>query len=347
MLRTLMVDALWARLVVVRLDQAGLAADPLLRELGLRRPHLQQPEGRIAHQRSMELIRRAAELLGDPLFGLRLGYEGDPRETGLLGYVALNSASLGDCLGNLRRFMAVHAEAFTIEIQTEGDRFAVHLVWTIPEGSASPRSTEGAAARLLRIVRAATGRRLPDCLVQFRHGPACDARLAERLIDARIEWNAGRDALVGERCWLELPVVGADPQLLALLRQLAERVLGERRSESDLVARLERLLVAKVQRGRVGAEPIARELGMSARTLSRRLAALGTSFDEVVDGMRSRLARGYLAHREFTLKEVAYLLGFSEPAAFSHAFKRWTGVPPSAWRQEFARPRSRLSSDLP
>jgi AraC-like DNA-binding protein len=347
MLRTLMVDAVWARLVVARLDQAGLAADPLLRELGLRRPHLQQPDSRIAHHRSMALIRRAAELLGDPLFGLRLGYEGNPRETGLLGYVALNSASLGDCLGNLRRFMAVHAEAFTLRIQPEGDCFAVHLVWTIPEGSASPRSTEGAAARLLRIVRAATGRRLPNCLVQFRHGPAGDARLAEHLIDARIEWHADRDTLVGESRWLQLPVIGADPQLLALLQQLAKRVLGERRSESDLVARLERLLVMKVQQGRVGAEPVARELGMSTRTLSRCLAALGTNFDEVADGLRSRLARGYLAHREFTPKEVAYLLGFSEPAAFSRAFKRWTGVPPSAWRRRLEEPRPRLHLPLP
>jgi AraC-like DNA-binding protein len=229
--------------------------------------------------------------------------------------------------------MAIHAEAFTLEIQPEGDRFAVHLVWTIPEGSSSPRSTEGAAARLLRIVRAATGRRLPEWEVQFRHGPACDTRLAERLIDARIEWSADRDALVGESRWLALPVVGADPQLLALLQQLAERVLGERRSEGDLVARLERLLVAKAQQGRLGAETVACELGMSTRTLSRRLAGLGTNFDGVVDGIRSRLAQGYLAHREFTLKEVAYLLGFSEPAAFSHAFKRWTGVTPSAWRR--------------
>jgi AraC-like DNA-binding protein len=124
-------------------------------------------------------------------------------------------------------------------------------------------------------------------------------------------------------------------------------VLGERRSESDLVARLERLLVMKVQQGRVGAGPVARELGMSTRTLSRCLAALGTNFDEVADGLRSRLARGYLAHREFTPKEVAYLLGFSEPAAFSRAFKRWTGVPPSAWRRRLGEPRPPLHPPLP
>ena len=89
----------------------------------------------------MELIRRAAELLGDPLFGLRLGYGWGPRETGLLGYLALNSASLGDCLDNLCRFTAV--DGLHAEVRPEGASVAVHLAWLIPEGSASLTARKG------------------------------------------------------------------------------------------------------------------------------------------------------------------------------------------------------------
>jgi AraC-like DNA-binding protein len=91
-------------------------------------------------------------------------------------------------------------------------------------------------------------------------------------------------------------------------------------------------LLPHLHTGEVGVETIARSMGQSRQTLYRKLKAEGVSYEQVLDGLRRRLSFDYLGDRRLSVNETAYLLGFSDPASFSHAFKRWTGLSPRAWR---------------
>jgi AraC-like DNA-binding protein len=143
-----------------------------------------------------------------------------------------------------------------------------------------------------------------------------------------------RFALVLDAAHLAIPVVNADARLLGLLRRYADGLLAERARNDDLLTRAERWILENLHTGRVGAMQVARGLGMSDRTLARRLAEHGTTPALLVERLRQQLASRYLAERDFPLGQITYLLGYSDLSAFSRAFRRWTGHPPSEWRAE-------------
>ncbi len=97
-------------------------------------------------------------------------------------------------------------------------------------------------------------------------------------------------------------------------------------------AQVEQRLESALESGDVGIDRIARDLGYSRQTLYRRLKAEGTTYEQLLDGLRRRLALRLVRDQGLSVKEAAYRLGFSDPAAFSRAFKRWTGTSPGEMR---------------
>jgi len=128
-----------------------------------------------------------------------------------------------------------------------------------------------------------------------------------------------------------LPLRRRDPTLHGVLENAAKG-LPSAASPSDLASDLRRALAARLMGGDLRVQSVARALGTTSRTLQRRLAESGLSYNEVLDAMRRDAAAQYLAGESFSIGEIAYLLGYSEPAAFHRAFKRWHGTTPAAYR---------------
>jgi AraC-like DNA-binding protein len=125
-----------------------------------------------------------------------------------------------------------------------------------------------------------------------------------------------------------------DPILHALLQRQADGVVALEPLDDRLASRMRAVLDAEVAReADIRIDVIARRLAMSARTLQRRLAGEGFSFQSVLDDWRKEAAGSHLAASRLSIGEIAYLLGYSEPAAFHRAFKRWYGVTPQAYRR--------------
>ena len=330
--------AIWARRVVERLEKGGVASGPILQAMGIDHRSIGRRGSRLPQASLLALIEYAADRLNDPFFGLRLGYERDPRDAGVLTFIGLNELTLAHYLGDLQRYLSVNLDECTLAVEEDGDRLSLGLRWGNPEMIGSRQASEFAIGTLLRGLRFVTRSRLSDAMVRLRHAAPVDAALAEKILHAPVEWTCDRDAVVGPRSWLQLPIAGADLELLDVLRDHANSLLAERKAQSDMsiVARVERIVLPRLARGSIDAGAIAAELGMSTRTLTRKLGATGTSFAAVVDGLRCELAKRYVRSQEFSLKQTAHLLGFSEPAAFNRAFRRWTGRSPSAWRREIS-----------
>ncbi len=132
--------------------------------------------------------------------------------------------------------------------------------------------------------------------------------------------------------WPRPAASSADNPLLGLFDAFAKAITQKSTDSNSLRRRVEAQLEQMLESGEVSLDRLASKLGMSRATLQRRLKAEGTSFEAMLDGLRQRLARRYLRKENFSVKKTAYLLGFSDPAAFSRAFKRWTGRSPSALR---------------
>ena len=129
-------------------------------------------------------------------------------------------------------------------------------------------------------------------------------------------------------------MITADDRLLSLLRRYCEDVLSKHAAQAPpLVERVERLIADHLAHGEARLDTVATKLGMSPRSLSQKLAELDTSFSGIVKSLRKDLARRYLRENHLRLTEIAFLLGYSEVSTFTHAFKRWTGTTPTAFRR--------------
>ena len=132
-----------------------------------------------------------------------------------------------------------------------------------------------------------------------------------------------------------MPVVDADPFLSQLLTKYAEEVRSSKEGAKDTFRGVvERTIAELMPHGNARAVEIARRLGMSPRTLMRRLAAEGLTLGEILSELRADLAWRYLKDEEWAISQIAWLLGYQEVSAFTHAFKRWTGKTPSEVRAQ-------------
>ena len=154
-----------------------------------------------------------------------------------------------------------------------------------------------------------------------------------RFVGTRVEFGADSDEFALNLDARELPLIHADTHLNDLLLKYCEAALADRRGDtSQLRTRVENAISSLLPHGRVLAENVARSLGMSERTLARKLSDEGLNFTEILEQLRRDLAVRYLDDRKLHVSKIAWLLGFHEVSAFTHAFKRWTGKTPSQMR---------------
>jgi len=133
-------------------------------------------------------------------------------------------------------------------------------------------------------------------------------------------------------------VISADPYLNKLLVAHCEQALSRRRtSRGAFRAAVENAIVPLLPHGKVRAAQIAAKIGLSQRTAARRLALEGATFSEVLEGLRRDLAKQYLSHPDISISRIAWLLGYQEVSAFTHAFKRWSGKTPRQARAKSGR----------
>jgi AraC-like DNA-binding protein len=132
---------------------------------------------------------------------------------------------------------------------------------------------------------------------------------------------------------MDLPIVSEDSQLLQILTAHADDLLAERHSATGLQSMVANQLASLLPSGESRAAVVARQLGMSPRSFTRHLAEEGTTFGEILDRLRQRLAARYLTDDRMSVQQIAWLLGYSEVGAFNHAYKRWTGTTPTRTRK--------------
>jgi AraC-like DNA-binding protein len=133
---------------------------------------------------------------------------------------------------------------------------------------------------------------------------------------------------------LDHAVEAADYELLKILKRYSRQVIGTRPKTKGLAFQVRELITALLPSGQPMIDDVARELGMGSRTLRRRLADQGLIYKEIVEDVRHKLALHYMRDKRISLKQMAYLLGYSDLAAFNHAFHRWTGSSPRDYRRK-------------
>jgi AraC-like DNA-binding protein len=320
------------RLACERLDRAGIPVLPLLRKAGVPNSFIEDRHARLAVEAQIRFLNEAAEAASDECIGFHLAKDFDLREIGLFYYVIASSDTLGEALRRGERYTGVTNEGVRLKCLADGDlrvRFTYHGVARHDDR----HQIEFWMTALIRTCMTLTGALRPS-RVAFAHRPCKASAEIKRFLGCPVEFGTAVDEGVFPASASSLPLLGADAHLNEILVGYCEEALASRRAWAPSIrVDVENALTPLLPHGRPPVAKVARRLGTSTRTLTRRLAAEGQTFGQVVDELRTDLAERYLRDRDLSISQIAWLLGYQEVSAFTHAFRRWTGRTPSASRQ--------------
>jgi AraC-like DNA-binding protein len=347
---------LWARGTAARetlryLDKNGIDAEPMLSSAGLSRSQLSQQRGGVSVASQCRFLELAAVETSDALLGLHVAAEMDLRDSGVLFYLMASSATVAEALERLARYAATTNEAVRIEISRHNVETVLTAHFLLGVEETRRQAAEFLALAIIRALHRETNRDFAPSRVTFVHARNSNLREIHRLLRCPVEFAHATGSLAFPQSVMELPIISQDSRLLQILEAHSDDLLSERHTSVGLRGLVEDHLRNVLPSGKVQAAVVAQQLGMSTRSFTRRLAQEGTTFGEILDRLRNRLALGYLEDQRMSLQQIAWLLGYSEGSAFNHAFKRWFGTSPrgarnqpaltsSAQQNGLARPRS-------
>jgi AraC-like DNA-binding protein len=263
----------------------------------------------------------------------------DTRDIGILFYLTGSSPTVSKALDNLARYSKTTNQALIVEILRRKDEVILAIRHVQEFDEPHRQFFELLALWFVRTLHKETNRDFAPLRVTFTHARNSDLREVHRLLRCPVDFAQAVDSWVLPRHVLDLPMVSGNSRLLRILTTHADDLLAQRHSVSGLQGMVANQLVSLLPSGEARAAAVARRLGMSTRSFTRSLAEEGTTFGEILERVRQRLATRYLADDRKSVQQIAWLLGYSEPGAFNHAYKRWTGATPRRARKPSPAPR--------
>ena len=326
------IQAKAAEKIVMAAVARGVNAEILYQTVDFNPTVLQDPDSRIPFARLVALYEKAAELTGDDNFGLHIGESVNPSAFDVVGYCALNSSTLGAAFTRVARYHSIWTDGALFTLETANETSAIVYRYLEPSIVDHRQDSEMTLATVTTLCRNIATPDFTPATVEFQHAAPGDLSEHRRLFNCPVRFGAPANRLSFPSSFLSLPIAKADASLCALLDRHAEELLAKHPPKDSLIDQVRSLIADEFRGGEPSLERIAAHLGVTPRTLQRKLQELGTSYNDVLDKMRRELAMRYLREPRMAICEVAYLLGFSESSSFHRAFKRWTGLTPKEFR---------------
>lgn len=302
----------------------------LLELAGIDQADLEDRDTRVAFDKYVALMKAAQQLCNDPALALHFGESVDTSEISFLH--PIGASSLTEAFAVMNRYARI-----TVEVEGEGDRYVMKRIggqlWMLDtrrNPNDFPELTESGFARMICSGRRMLGDHKYLKAVHVTH-PAPSYRAEyERIFRVPVVFESDKNGFL-----IDDSMLSFKPPIMAgyaseVLREHADDLLEKLEQSKSIRAKVERVLTQGFKTGDVSMKNVATQLGVSRQTLFRRLKSENVTFEKVLDELRQKMALDYLNGRKMSVSQTAHLLGFSDPAAFSRAFKRWTGSPPRA-----------------
>ncbi len=319
-----------------------LGEDPaeVIASAGLPAGVLDDDENRIPYAAVGRLLRGCVARTGCPHFGLLAGQRAGLAYMGLVGKLMRHSPTVGAALRTLVVYHGLNSQGGLIFLSEQTGVAALGYAIYQKDVQAVEQICDGVIAMALSGMRELCGPNWAPERVLFSRAKPGDVLPYRRFFRAPCRFDSEHTALLFPTHWLERPLADSDPELLRTLEEQAHARAG-----INLIARLQRALRTLLISGGTSGDEVASSLEMHRRTFNRRLRALGTTFQAILDQVRFAISCQLLDSSDIALTEIAASLGYAEASAFSRAFRRWSGKTPFQ-RRRAARPalsRSRAS----
>jgi len=316
----------------------GAPREELLRRAGIDPATLQDQDSRIPFDAYKALMRAGQTLSGDPALALHFGEAFEMTDLSIVGHIGMACATWQEAFEQLGRYNQLSIDIPVDDPQGRRafimqDAAGVWMVDARSDPNDFPELTESTFARMVAAVHTRRSGISAASEIHVTHkAPAYRAEY-ERVFEMPVIFESDRNALLmKDASFLSLPIPNSSRYVFGVFAARADALLAELQASSTVRGRVESLLMPVLHKGDASMDAVAEKMAMSRQTLFRRLKDENTTFEKVLDDLRHKLALDYLGAKKVSVNEAAYLVGFSDPAAFSRAFKRWTGKSPRDWK---------------
>jgi len=277
------------------------------------------------------LMRALEELSGEPAIGVQLIERAETSVHPPSSLAAFYARDYRDGLERLARFKRLCTPELLNVSEADG-ACTITVDWVYATETEPAISVDVTFATLIELGRRSTGHLVRPRRVEFsRPGPKVPHY--DAYFGSPVQYGAPRNALVLDRTDLDRPFPGHNPELLEMLTPALGTALQELDAHATIAAQVLVVLKRSLPSGRPDVADVALQLGMSERTLQRRITEEGTNFRDLLVDARKDLGRRLLSDISVQVDEVAYLLGYQDVTSFYRAFREWEGISPSRWRE--------------
>jgi AraC-like DNA-binding protein len=311
--------------------QAGLPRLELLRSAGLREEQLDDQNARVSYSEFARICEAAMDLTQDPALGLHWG-EAHASHSFPVFHLVAHAPNLREGLASLARFERLLTDEPNFCLVEHGSQVALRCTPGLSHASSSMRrfAADMMIVGFLRFVRSFSPAARPARIAIQHEAPPYQTEYA-RILGQQVHFAQPHTELVFERALLDTLSPFRDEGVHEVLRPLGEDRVARLTQDPSYALRVRDYLVKHGRRERVNMEGVARALGLSLRSLRRRLDAEGKTFVEIENDALATAAKHLLRDKQLTIQEAAYEMGFSSTTTFHHAFKRWTGSTPGTY----------------
>jgi AraC-like DNA-binding protein len=324
---------------------ASKGADPgrLAKQVGLDPAVLEDQDARVPLETYIALTHAAQAETGDPALALHFGEAFEIDALSIVGLIGMACATMAEAFAQLARYSQL-----IIDVPVDdplGRRLVIerdgHGVWIVDTRSDANDFLELSESSFARMAAASHRKRSGGdyvAAVHFTHKAPAYAAEYERVFALPVVFESAHNALLMKNGdFLDVPIPKPSRYVFGILSERAEALLRELDAAVTTRGRVESAMIPLLHTGAANMDAVAARLATSRQTLARRLKAEGTTFEKLLDELRHRLALAYLGNAKVSVSHCAYLTGFSDVAAFSRAFKRWTGLSPRTYKQTESR----------
>lgn len=320
------VSLLWVQGLLQAAASQGLSQSQVLLKAKLDEQSLSA--GRISLDQTLAIWRAVEDLSADPLFGFHMGLALKPTHFQLVAFTMLSSPTLGDAIEKILKYQRLISDGGQFSLLTTSEQ-EVALVYHPAAADFSFHQIDVVMVAVLSFARWLLGREIAPKAIDFCHSELGGLSEYEGFFACPVHFEQEHNRIVFPASLMQEALPGFDPQLASMHEQLADNQL-ESLSKPDLIARLQNLI--SQSNASISRDRLAEQLGMSGRSLQRKLQEQGSSFQQVFDDYRHKKALSLLQDESLSLLDISLQLGFAETSTFYRAFKRWQGITPGEYR---------------
>jgi AraC-like DNA-binding protein len=317
------------------LGRRGVVVDDVARAIDLNLAALSKPDQRVPGATVERLWEEAARRTLDPCLGLHMGESHKSGALDILGYVVLSCRSARDVLDRLARYAVILNDGLGVcvarEVELTVCRFDALISLDNYLTRAPRHPIEAMCAGVTVVMRHLAEHAIEPREITLCHSAPADISEHRRVFGLDVRFDGAENRMAFLTSDLDAAVRSSNPALLEVFERHANAAIDQIDQQGPISRRVVRLLSERVKGTAPTLDELASALAMSARTVQRSLRLEGTSYQLLLDDVRRELAVRHLSVRGTSAAEVAFLTGFSEPSAFSRAFRRWTGTTPGAY----------------